>query len=484
MHARTRPALLGLALLAFVSQMGLGGCRTRPFTLSVTTPLHGEFSTAGTALVEGWVTNQNLANIALFVNGVATTLGGNGFYSTSITLDTAKVFNPVFVQARDLSNNQLLTQRVVVIAGQSVADGAFSLDSVALRLNDSGLDTVEPLISSLVDLDIASLLPPGTEVISGFCAIDGGFLGCLGRVDVVIANPEPTFTGFALDVDSMTNFVAGDVIINNILVHANINGSGIAPSCGMRLTADQLTIIGDYTLDPDAIDPTVIDVNLSGSPGVLFGGFDNEFTSGLCDFPLIGDLIQLIIGDVEPIVTNGLVGFLADPDGSGPLDAPIADGIEVALADIQISGPIGEGLGVNLETPLFDVVEDTAGITLESDGRITADFGTGPGQCDPPAGTPDLLASLHVPETFPTFGATTPVSGLPYGLGISISSSAFNQLLKAQIECGLLQIDITEVDLLGTGTPVPVTAGELTLLVPELGGADPATPLIIQIRPT
>jgi len=464
--------------------MGASSCRSKPFSVTISSPTHGEFTTASSVTATGSVVIADPADLRLFVNGSQVVPAADGTWSASIALNPLKVFNPITLTARNLATGILLTKRVVVIAGPSVADGDFSLDSVALRLNDTGLDSVEPLVTSLVNLDIASLLPPGTVVISDFCAIDGGFFGCLGRVDVAIVNPPPSFSGFGLDVDSMTGFAAGDVLVDNLLVDTQIIGSGLAPSCGLRLTASQLTITGDYDLQPDALDPTLIDVNLMGAPGIVFTGFNRQFTSGLCDFPLIGSLVQLIIGDVEPIVTSGLAGFLADPDGSGPADAPIADGIETALAGIQIAGPIGQGLGVLLEAPLFTVDEDVDGITLGSDGRITADFGTGLGQCTPPPDAPDLLASLDVSEPFPSFGAVTPGGGLPYGLGICISTSAFNQLLKAQIECGLLRMDLTEIDLFGTGTPAPVTAGLLTLLIPELGDTDPTLPLVLQIRPT
>ena len=32
------------------------------------------------------------------------------------------------------------------------------------------------------------------------------------------------------------------------------------------------------------------------------------------------------------------------------------------IGDISITGPIGQGLGVQLETPLFQVLEDNAGM--------------------------------------------------------------------------------------------------------------------------
>jgi hypothetical protein len=155
------------------------------------------------------------------------------------------------------------------------------------------------------------------------------------------------------------------------------------------------------------------------------------------------------------------------------VDAPVAAAIQTALEDIAIAGPIGEAIGVTLEAPLFDVYEDNAGITLDSDARITALMP------DPEA--PDLAASLHLPAVFPSFGANTPVGNQPYGLGISISSSAFNQLLKAETESGLLRTSITEIDI-GTG-PFPLTVGNILFLVPALAPLPVDTELRIDIAP-
>jgi len=474
MPAQPRSRLALAAWCLFVLHVGTS-C-TNPFSVTILSPEHGSFTTAASVTITGKVDGVSVAADAVVtVNGVPVVVQTDKTWSTVQPLDANQVFNAFLVEATNLRTNVTLRDRLVVIAGESVADGDFSLDSLGLRLNDTGLDAVEPLVSSLVDLDIATLLPVNTLVINDYCAIDSIF-GCLGSVDARIATPAPSFTQpFGLEIDSMTNFVAGDVTINNIEVNLNIIGSGLAPSCGLRIRAVQTLIIGDYGLSPAASDPTQVDVNLIGAPGVSFTGFSHQFTSGLCDFPLIGDLIQLIIGDVQPIVLNGLVDFLRDPDGGGPADAPIAEAIEVALAGVQIAGPIGEGLGLELEAPLFAVLEDNAGLTLASDARITST------PCTPPEGAPDLTASLHVDEPFPTFGATTP-GGLPYGLGISISTSAFNQLLKAEVECGLLQETLTEIDL-GTG-PLPLTAGVLSLFIPELASADPMRAFVIKLRPT
>ena len=176
--------------------------------------------------------------------------------------------------------------------------------------------------------------------------------------------------------------------------------------------------------------------------------------------------------------------FLNDPDGAGPNDGPIGDAIEDALSEINISGAIAGGLGVGLETPLFEVSEDTAGITIGTDSAFTASIGDGEFQCPAVAGAPDLPGSLDVDQPFPSFGATTPVSGEAYDLGLCISSSGFNQLLKAQIECGLLISSITEVDLTGTGTPTALNTAILATFIPALAAYPPSTPVRIDITPS
>jgi hypothetical protein len=465
-----------IAIVASLAMLSIGGRCTpkRDPKIFILTPANGAFHTTSPLNVTGRV--QYAAGLTTLVNGVVVPVQPNGLWSTTVALNPAEIFQPIQADLRQGSTVEHRA-RVVVIRGDSTAEGAYSLGSVALRLNDLGLDSAEPVIKDLVPLDLTALLPVGEEVISGFCAIDSIF-GCLGRVDVFIANPPPSFSGFGLDMDAMTDFVTGDVDVNDIRVDLDIDGSGLAPSCGVRVTANQVQILGDYGLDPDGVDPTTIDVNLLSTPGVSFTNFNDEFTSGLCDFPLIGPLIGLIIGDIQPTVTDGLRNFLDDPDGTGPLDAPIADSIELALAEISLAGPIGAALGLTLDAPFFDIFEDSDGVTLGSDSSFVADTGV----CNPPAAAPNLTASLELPEAFPSFGPTTPAGGLPYGMGLCISSSAFNQLLKSQTECGLLTTSVFEADL-GSGLET-LTAGVLAGFIPQYSAYPPSTPMRVDVRPT
>src|SRR5690554_995231 len=413
--------LLHLALSLFAVAFLIGAdCGGTPPKLTILTPAHGTFTTAASVTITGNVTNGH-SGLQVQVNGsVASYDPGSGAWSITLPLDSSKIINPFTASAVRTSDGRVVSRdRIVVHAASSVADGAFSNQGVALRINDSGLDQLEPIIEDQVDFDLPSMLPVGTVLINNECMVDS-FFGCLGRATVRIANPPPSISGFSFDADSQTNYVLGDIDIFNIRVDVSLQGSGVVPSCGLRISAAQVQILGNYGLQPMSGSPSDVDVNLLNTPQVSFSSFGHSFTSGVCDWPLIGDLIQAIIGDIQPMVRNGLIAFLADPDGAGPGDSPLADAFETALAGISITGPISEALGVMMEAPLFDVIENPAGITLGSNVRVTSSVGSGPGQCQPPAGTPDLAASYHVAEPFPSFGATTP-GGAAYHLGVAIS---------------------------------------------------------------
>jgi hypothetical protein len=251
MRPRTRSLLV--ALLALTASTAVGGLCGSPPQIVIDTPAQGAFVSAPDVVVSGSLQNTDATAATLSVNGLPVPLAPDGTWSTVVPLDALAIINPVVVEA--VLGNRTLRKRITVMAGDSIADGGFSPMGIALRLNDRGLDQVEPVVGSLVDLDIAALLPVGTLVIDNYCAIDTIF-GCAGRVDVRVASPAPTFSTFGLDVDSMPDFAAGDVTVNDIRVDLDIDGSGLAPSCGLRVTSSQVSIFGDYGLSPDPGDPS------------------------------------------------------------------------------------------------------------------------------------------------------------------------------------------------------------------------------------
>ncbi len=211
-----------------------------------------------------------------------------------------------------------------------------------MRINDTGLDSLEPLVAGLAagQLNLATILPPGTVLIDD-CFIS--VIGCWGSAQVAIANPAPSFSNLQLFFDSQTNSVFGDIRINNLRVDVDINGSGLVPDCGLRLDRHPAPSDGQLLSRAVGGRPVQrIDVNLITDPlGVAFSGFNHTFTSGLCDAPIIGDIIQALLPDIQQATTDGIRGFLSDPDGAGPADSPIAAAIQTVLAGISISGPVG-----------------------------------------------------------------------------------------------------------------------------------------------
>jgi hypothetical protein len=475
----SQPAFVVVLLLLAASLLG-GKCAPAPPAVRITSPVNGDFQSIavpGSIVVTGIVENVADASIIdITVNGVSVLpLAPDRTFSASVPLASAPdsgVYMPIVAQLTSIGG-PILRDRVTLVLGEFVLDGDFSIDSVALRLTEAGLNEAEPLITSLVNLDLASLLPPGTLVIDNFCYQDSIF-GCLGRVDVTIHNsPPPSIQSFGIDIDPMINFVAGDITLNNLAVTAKVRAvTGVGFTCYIDINAATTQIFADYGLSPDAIDPSAIDVSQLGSANLSFGGFsDSTDCSGFLGF-IVEALVGLFIGDIQSLVEPALENFLnaADPNGN----TPVAGAIEVALTGIEIAGPIGDAIGVSLETPLFAVDEDTGGITFGSDSRVLANL--------PDPDAPDLLASYHIDEPFPVFTSSLAPNGTPYEMAMCISTSSFNQLMRAEIESGLLRMVFAEFDF-GTGL-APISAGLLSQVVPEFAFLDPAELLRFELRPT
>ena len=136
-----------------------------------------------------------------------------------------------------------------------------------------------------------------------------------------------------------------------------------------------------------------------------------------------------------------------------------------------MSGPIGAAIGVDLDARFADVVETPAAVVYDVDASVTA------AQPDPDA--PNLVASYHEPSVLPAIGSTTPSGQQPYDLGLLLSTSILNQLTKAGVESGLLNLTATAI-----GSQA-LTPGFLRQLVPAFGSLEPQDrPLELRIRPT
>jgi hypothetical protein len=484
-RAPLRSSRLVLAAVALAALYAAAfGCTPKKPRIVIDSPVNGTFTNAPSVVVTGRVNNLSAGAIAsVTVNGTPVAMTGLTFAHT-VALSATEVMNPIVAELTTTSGKKV-RDRVTLVVGDGaatgfVADGATSPQSLAMRVNDAGLDQIEPLVETLAGgaLDIGGLLAAQNPILDDECVVDGpNFCFYFATVNV----EDVDFASFALDADARADgTTATTVTINDFFIALNLHVRdqvAVSFDCGLEIYATGTSVSGRYDMAPKAGAPTQVDVSQVGDVTVAIDGFQSEFISGLCASPVIGDILQSFLGGgmIEDMMRDGFESNLRDPDGAGPADSPIAAGIETALAGVEIAGPIGETIGVDLDASFASIAEDAEGIAFAVDSAVTLPA--------PVAGAPDLPASYTVAETLPPLGATTPGGALPYGLALGITTTAFNQLLKAQIEGGLLQSDLTEIDI-GFG-PVPVTAGLLGVFIPELRNPyDPLMPLVIRLRPS
>ena len=456
---RTRTLTLWLTLgFAFAASC------TPPAKLFLDSPLHGTFLNGSSVTVQGRLNQPNRFQ-SLSVNGVAVTPAAN--WSVDVPVSAAAVFNRL-TAVGTLTGGGSLKQSVTIIVGDGVQtgfvlDGEASPESVALRIAATGLDQITPIVESLSgdSLDISSIITAQNPI------AQGSMSGINYTANVV----EVGFGGFGLDVDPTAGGLDTTITIDDFFLEIDLD-LGWLGACTLEVETASAAIGGSFDLQPLAADPSFVDVNLVSGVGVTLGGFSSQFVSGICDDPLIGDIVNLIIGqgDIQQLMQDGFEDNLADPDGAGPQDSPLAAAIEErARRDLDRGA---RGRRTRRRTRRRDRVGHGGNHGAHAhDGRRDLHAVARAG-CAGPA------ASYDVTEPFPSFGAQTPVLGLPYGMAFAISTSAMNQLLKMQIENGLLRSDITE--FLGS----PLTAGLLSLFIPQLASADPDEPIVIRIRPT
>lgn len=439
-----------------------------PATLFIEAPEHGAFTTAPTVEVAGFVDFTAPAQV-LRINGMAADVAADGRFAVIAAVDTDRVFNGLTIDVVEPDGRLSARERIVVVAGDALLPEQYAENGLLARINDSGFDRIAGLLADDVPFDIETILAPGTVLVSRFCALDSVF-GCIQRVDVVARSAS--IDDFGILLDANPGFLAAQLDLDGIHVVVNIRGGVI--DCDVAVGAQRARISGDYVLFPDVEVPARIGVVQLGDADVAFTGFAREFTSGICDFPVLGDLIALLAGDLEPRLRQGLVDFLRDPDGEGPEDAAVAAALKDALGDFNAGAAIGDLFGSTLEAPFADILSDADGITFVSDTRLLAEASSGE--------SPALGASLRVEAAAPPLGATVGSSGLPYDVGFALAPSAFNQLLRGATAAGVLDTTLTEVDL-GLG-PVPLTPEFFSLIVPEFRSLAPTRPLALRLRAT
>lgn len=476
-------ALVGALLLL------LTACRTDEVTM-IDSHRDGQFvDVAGSVEVTGKLDPVWPLGGTLTVDGVTTPYADAGVdpdrsWSATVPLVPGELVREVEV-VYTAPNTVRYRQMIRLLVGPSIADDltSFSPDGVGMRFTNEGLAGLGPVIQDLSSgsFDLNAMLV-GQEIATDMA---DATIYEAGAGNITLA-PTVTASG-----------VRTVVVLSDLYLGIDLENVDIVGSCRLDVEIPSVTIDGYYDLASYGNGTGDVDVNLKGgTPGATDGQplvtiptVGTEFTSGSCDpDTILGPIVGSIAGDTSQMIRDSFGGQLGDPDGAGPADSPIADAVEQALAGISVAGPVGGAVGANLQAPLIDVVEDDGGMTFRSDANFgTVDPVTGQPTCVGHPEAPDLVSTADLPSGVPAFGATTP-SGQPYGLGLGISSSAFNQMLGAMVECGLLNSTVTHFEL-APGFSVQLTASVLKNLMPKFGDLYDAETGVdsifeIRVRPT
>jgi hypothetical protein len=432
----------------------------------------GVYTSAATQTMTGTVeVTGNDSLTSLTVNGVDATVDGES-WTADVPLDGTDIFNAVVVEATYGSGSVIRERRTVVYGDGGTAEvlpaGAELPDAVGLRLDDRSFDKIGPVVKTLTAIDTAAIAPPGTVFLDE----------CITQViwctlyATASTSAAPTIDDFDVAIDSEDGSANAVVTLSglHVVVAVAADVLGIPTSCDLEVDADTVAIDGNYTLQPDAADPTLLDVDLVGAtPTVTLGNVSDDFVGGFCSIPVIEQIVGLFLPDVKDLMQDNLTTLLGDPDGTGPLDSPVADAIEDALAEITIAGDIGTALGIGLESRIAAADVDAEGIALRASAAFSS-LGVAPG-------APELDGSVGFPgEVLGDLPGTSP-GGLPYDVAVGASATGFNQLLAAETERGLLNVDVTQLG----GEPL-----SLRSLFDLVGAGDVVTediPIVIELRP-
>jgi hypothetical protein len=459
----------------FAVLLGLAACDLGGMTLQ---PPEGSIVDTETVVVTGELPPAAEPGGTVVVNDVTGTFTGSHTWTAEIPMSPVGYVTVVKAIYTEPDGGRYV-QNSALINGPKIDDGERSPDGVGMRFTNTGLDGLGGVINDLAgsSFDISGLILAQDPLIP---PTDAG----LG-VTISGRAYEAGSSGVSIDAASSAGGVTTHIAVNDLFIGLDLQLSGlISGACKLELAIPTTTIDATFDFAPDPADGAKVDVNLVGTPAVATQNVSYQFISGVCDpsTPLLGSIINSQAGGaIEGTVKDGFAGQLGDPDGAGPADSSIADAIETALAQISIAGSIGEATKANLDAPFTRIDEGADAIDFRADADFYSTFGTGPSDCVQPPNAPDFTSSYDVSGTYPTLGGTSP-GGSPYGLGLVISSSAFNQLLSVMTECGLLNQDMSEIPL--GGNTLPVNSSVLAALVPEFGTKLPAgTPMLIRIDP-
>lgn len=435
----------------------------------------GLFISTGSIEVEGRVDTYAPDQTTLTLDGTAIPFATDGAFSRTLEPEPGRPFHSFGLALwRNGNPDPLERRRVTTVLGEGRDASERVPTGISLRLSDLALDAIAADFAEAIasEVDVEAIVRESNPVAKESSCLTDTPLGCAAKVEVEADVERVDIGKVKVHADSRNEKLWIEVVLKNLEVDYDIDGD---LDCNGRIRVDKASIPAKYRVAPDALKPWRLDVNLiRSSLDASLHGFDNDFTSGICDVPVIDDLVEQVIGNLDDLLRDALLDVFDDPDGDGRKDSPVAEGVEDAIDYRTLWAPLGDALEVAIDTTLGAAAADPQGLTIDFDplvSRQTESCGAGP----------ELDAALDVPSTPIAWGDLTP-GGQPYDLAVALSASALNQMLRARVACGWLRADIDELDL--GGGPLPLDAGLLGLLVPGLSSLDPDTPISLEIEPS
>jgi hypothetical protein len=461
--------------------VGRKGASLNDVDIEIQQPVDGSFVQTNVVTVKGLVSGMSHNMADVYVNGVHADVlhEGSDFFkwSAKVPVSVPDIFNPlvaeVVVSGVDTGKRDLIH----VIAGDSIGQELFAEESVALRINDSGLDKIEPEVAAGFDFDIADYLKVGELELLDTERYPLAVQELVEQsLDAYLI--EASSAGVRIDLDARDGYFAGTATMSNLFIRLalvllddlldtnEIDFAGLG--CVIDMSVDEVRFEGHYLLDPPPYDPTsgaqkFVVVRDDGAI-VELDDFVWDFTMGVCDLPnaeVVTDaVLQLMFGDIESLLASRVKAALTGVNTAATLEAQL---------DQMRFDKLGPAMGVTLEAITALADEDSEGLVFGTATRINADPASehcqpltnannmSPGvQLRAPSELPKFDESLAVSMGFPGLTTMSAPNGAPFDLAVALSPSTLNQFLKASAECGFPEVTIGGLNL-GFGVPLAMT---------------------------
>ncbi|MEM7137733.1 MAG: hypothetical protein AAF500_14210 [Myxococcota bacterium] len=449
--------------------------------IEIQQPIDGSFVTTNTVQVAGRVEGMSKNAADVFINGVRAKKPGGGAdffkFKATVPVVAQDVFNPIVaelvVSGIDTGDRDI----VHVIFGDSTPESFLSHEAAVIRLNDSGLDKIEPTIAAELDFDISEYVQVGEVELLDLKDFPESIQSLAEKsFDAYLLHASSA--GANVGLDSEDGYLEGNASVSNVFLRLalvlfddlfdtnEIDFAGLG--CVVDLSIEEVRIEGRYVMEPVPYDPNGADPKFVAvseqSTQVELVDLVWDFTMGVCDLPGAEDFVDEVLAEA---LGEDLKSMFRSKIESALSGANTAATIENSLKALRLGDAVSD-LGVFVAAPVSAVDEDADGFTFESSVGVLpnpesekcdplADFvATGPVLLGAPAELPELNESLDVPLPVPPIGVDSAPGGVPYDLAVALSPSALNQLFKSKAECGFPETTITGLNL-GVGVPLAMT---------------------------